>query len=211
MPILLYCLSQPTTLPGDTMTGVGGSPVFRAELTGLSIFTSSAEDSSVWLRRDLRQSAVEFHRVLAAVFKKAAVIPFRFPTIFETQDELTKHVQGRSREYKSLLEKFAGMVQMEIRISRQEPANTRSSGAAYLKGRRNAIASSEQFGDELKSALAPLDCRQRATRDGVRQFLLVERARVSEFELAARKLAVPDGISVRVSGPWPVSEFLDQS
>jgi hypothetical protein len=185
--------------------------VFRAELTGLSIFTSSAGDSSVWLKRDLRQSAVEFHHVLAAVFKKAAIIPFRFPTIFESHSELTTHVEGRSREYKCLLEKFADMVQMEIRISGQEPASTRTSGAAYLKGRRKAIASHEQFGNELKRTFAALDWRQRTTRDGVRQFLLMERARVAEFELAARKLAVPDGISVRVSGPWPVSEFLDQS
>ncbi|HJT71013.1 MAG TPA: GvpL/GvpF family gas vesicle protein [Terriglobales bacterium] len=213
MPILLYCLSQPATLPDDTIAGVAGSPVLCAELSDLCVFTSSSEDSSLWLKRELRQSGIEFHRVLAAVFSSDAIIPFRFPTIFASHDELARHIAEHSLEYKASLERFAGLVQMEIRIGRRAEVTTVKSGAAYLKGKQTAINATEQFSDDLKRALSStsLEWRQRTTRDGIRQFLLVERSRIPEFEAAARNVPVPDGMSVRVSGPWPVSEFLEQS
>ena len=187
--------------------------MLRADLSDLCIFTSSAEDSSLWLKRELRQSGIEFHRVLTAVFSSGAIIPFRFPTIFASHDELASHVAGHSHEYKASLERFANLVQMEIRIGRRAEVKTSESGAAYLKGKQKAINSTEQFSDNLKRALSStsLERRQRPSKDGVRQFLLVERSRIPEFEAAARNITVPDGISVRVSGPWPVSEFLDQS
>src|SRR6202030_3424888 len=112
MAILLYCISKCDVQASNSLTGVAGDPVVRSEIGPLATFTSRNSDSTVWLRSELKASALEFHRVLSEVFKSAAIIPFRFPTIFESEELLAEHLQERSSEYKALLEKFSDMVQM---------------------------------------------------------------------------------------------------
>jgi hypothetical protein len=191
---------------------VAGIPVDRMEGHGLAAFVSRSVDSNVWLRAPLRASALEFHRVLMELFELAAMIPFRFPTIFERDEELWVHLCDRACEYDSQLGKIGNSVQMEIRVMRPNVPDASASGADYLRERQKHLQTFKEFGAQLHSAVAGMvtDWNDRSLRDGQRYFALVERTKVHEFEQVLRGVKVPEGLNVRVSGPWPVSEFLEQ-
>ena len=212
MAILLYCIAKHDVQVRTSLTGVAGDPVVRVETGPLATFTSRNSDSAVWLRSELRASALEFHRVLSEVFKSAAIIPFRFPTIFESEEQLAEHLQERSSEYNGLLEKFTDTVQMEIRLTHPGLGTPSGSGTEYLKERQTLMRAIERFESGVHAVLSSLvkDWRQRASKDGVRAFALVGRDRVLEFRNIMRNAPVPDGFNVRITGPWPVSEFVEQ-
>ena len=213
MAILLYCIAKGEAQAIGPLTGVAGHPVIRTEFGQLATFTSRNADSAVWLQSRLRASALEFHHVLSELFKSAAIIPFRFPTIFENEQQLAEHLQERSSEYSVWLEKFSDVVQMEIRLTNSVPKTPSDSGAQYLKDRQTATRASEEFEAELRSSLSSIlnDWRHRMSKEGIRVFALVDRHRVAEFGNIMHSTPVPNGLKVRVSGPWPVSEFIEQS
>jgi hypothetical protein len=213
MAILLYCISKCDVKANNSLTGVAGDPVVRAEIGPLATFASHNSDSTVWLRSELRASALEFHRVLSEVFKSAAIIPFRFPTIFESEELLAEHLKERSSEYSGLLEKFSDVVQMEIRLTYPGLGTSSGSGTEYLNERQARVRAIERVESDVHAILSFLvkDWRQRASKDGVRAFALVDRDRVAEFRNMMLTASVPNGFNVRISGPWPVSEFMEQS
>jgi hypothetical protein len=212
MAILLYCIAKGDAATGS-LTGVAGDAISRVELGTLAVFTSSNTDKSNWLRPQLQTSALEFYRVLREIFKSTAIIPFRFPTIFDYEGQLIERLRERAREYTVLLGKFGELVQMEIRITNPDLKKPVESGTQYLKVRQTATAMIEKFATELHAALSALlqDWRQRPSKDGVRVFALIDRNQVTNFRTMMGNTPVPLGLSVRVSGPWPVSEFIEQS
>ncbi|MCU1270526.1 MAG: Gas vesicle synthesis GvpLGvpF [Acidobacteriaceae bacterium] len=213
MAILLYCIAKRDVQASNSLIGVAGDPVVRTEIGPLATFTSCNTDSAVWLRPELKASALEFHRVLSEVFKSAAIIPFRFPTIFESAEFLAEHLQERSSEYKALLEKFSDVVQMEIRLTHPGVGTRSGSGMEYLKERQTSVRATERFEIDVRAILSSLvkDWRQRTSKDEIRGFALIDRDQVAEFRNIMLNASVPDGLKVRISGPWPVSEFIEQS
>jgi hypothetical protein len=213
MAILLYCIAKGDAPPTSSLTGVAGDPIVRVELETLAAFTSSNTDKSNWLRPQLQTSALEFHRVLSEIFKSTAIIPFRFPTIFDDEGQLIERLRERASEYTALLDKFGELVQMEIRITSPDVKKPAESGTQYLKVRQTATGLIEKFAAELRTALSGLlqDWRQRPSKDGVRVFALMDRSQVTNFRTMMRNTPVPSELSVRASGPWPVSEFIEQS
>jgi hypothetical protein len=212
MSILLYCVAK-ADAPADSLTGVAGDSVLRSEVGGLAVFASRNLDSSIWLRPALQSSALEFHSVLSEVFKSVAIIPFRFPTLFENQEQLMERLKERSGEYAALLEKFQDLVQMEIRVTSPDLTTSAVSGTQYLKRRQTATRSIEKFTSELRTDLSPFlrEWRERPSKEGIRAFSLIERNRTAEFRTFMTTIPIPHELTARVSGPWPVSEFIEQS
>jgi len=213
MAILLYCIAKGDAPATDSLTGVAGDRVVRVELGSLAAFTSSNTDKSNWLRPQLQTSALEFHRVLSEIFKSTAIVPFRFPTVFDNEGQLIERLRERASEYTALLEKFRDLVQMEIRITSPGVKTFAQSGTQYLKLRQTATAIIDKFTAELQAALSELlqDWRQRSSKDGIRAFALINRNQVVDFRTMLRNTPIPRELSVRASGPWPVGEFIEQS
>ena len=151
--------------------------------------------------------------MLSEIFKSTAIIPFRFPTIFDDQEQLTQRLHEQASEYAALLDKFRELAQMEIRITNPDLKKPADSGTQYLKLRQTSTAMIEKFAAELRAILSELtqDWRQRSSKDGTRAFVLIPRDQVAEFGKILRATPAPRGLSVRVSGPWPVSEFIELS
>ena len=214
MPLLLYCIAKPSALLNEPPVGVAGCPVSRLEVPNLAAFVSRNSDSGIWLRTPLRTSALEFHRVLVELFNSAAIIPFRFPTIFEDEQALTKPLDERSDEYNAFLEKFGYSAQMEARVSYSGDGDSAPavSGTVYLRVRQNRKRALEDVASQLGIAVRSVahEWRQRSMQSGLLCFALVERYRVAEFKERMGRLRIPAGMSVRVSGPWPVAEFLGE-
>ena len=212
MSLLLYCVAKPSALQDESQPGVAGTPVSRIEGSNLAAFVSRNDHHEVWLRTPLSTSALEFHRVLTGLFKAAAIIPFRFPTILESDQELAELLNQRSSEYNTLLSKFENWTQMEAQVSYSNPGGPAptESGTEYLLERQRRQRTLADFGSELGSAISVAgEWRHRSMKSGLRCFALVERNRIAQFKERMQSISVPAGLKVRVSGPWPVSEFLD--
>jgi Gas vesicle synthesis protein GvpL/GvpF len=207
--ILLYCV---TTGPPSTHSqpGVAGSLVSRLEHSGLTIFFSENSTTDLWLKTPLSKSANEFHRVQQEIFRGTAIIPFRFPTILEDGDKLRAHLEERSGEYRSLLARFASFVQIDITVT-QTASSPPPSGAEYLRERQGRNQTLDEFTTLLRSEAGTLakDWRQRSIANGLRCFALIERNQIQEFNERMKTVSMPSQLSARVSGPWPVAEFLD--
>jgi hypothetical protein len=213
MSLLLYCVAKPSALQDESQPGVAGTPVSCIECSNLAAFVSRSDHREIWLQAPLSTSALEFHRVLTGLFKSAAIIPFRFPTILENDQELAELLNQQSSAYNTLLSKFENWTQMEARVSYSNPGRPAptGSGTEYLLERQRRQRMLADFGSELGTAVFSVagEWRQRTMKSGLRCFALVERNRVAEFKERMRSISVPARLKVRVSGPWPVTEFLD--
>ena len=210
MPLLLYCVAEASAAL-DSGTGVASSVVARSEHSGLSMFYSENQSTESWLKSPVRNSAKEFHRIQQALFRSAAIIPFRFPTILESHEKLRQHLSEHAAEYQTALNQFAKFVQMDIALTQAPSASAISSGREYLRDRQRRTHTLEQLAAEFRREVEPLisDWRQRSTSNGLRCFALVERKRVAGFNQKMKTASVSPDVSARVSGPWPVAAFLD--
>lgn len=211
MPILLYCIAESSPSLPAVLAGVGGLPVARIERSDLAAFISQSSTRDAWDRLPLRQSASEFYRVLQQLFEPGAILPFRFPTVLDTDTEVSNHLEMNVKLYGDLLNKFRGSAQMEALISYSAPDPHGLSGTGYLRARK-------QHGDELKQVAASLksltmphisDWRCRSAQNILRCFALVDRSSVPEFKRQVQSIALPSRVGVRITGPWPVTEFLN--
>jgi Gas vesicle synthesis protein GvpL/GvpF len=211
MPALLYCVAKQAVINEMELTGVAGTPVRRREWAGLAAFFSPSEDSAVWLRAPLRTSALEFHRVCMAAFESDAIIRYRFPTVFQTEQELAGYLEQHAAEYNQVLRRIAGMCQMEVRVAWSVETGPAPSGTQYLQERQSRLRAVEAFGHELGKSVQSIggEWRQRISRDNLHGFGLVRRAQVEDFRHLMSNVRVPEKFSMRKSGPWPVTEFLD--
>ena len=209
MAILLYCVTSDSPSK-HSQPGVAGSLVSHLEHSGLTIFFSENPTTDLWLKTPLSKSANEFHRVQQEIFRGTAIIPFRFPTILEDGEKLRAHLEERSGEYIRLLARFANFVQIDVTIT-HTASSPPPSGAEYLRERQGRNQTLDAFATQLRSEAGTLakDWRQRSIANGLRCFALVERNQIQEFNERMKTVSMPFQLSARVSGPWPVAEFLD--
>jgi gas vesicle protein GvpL/GvpF len=212
MALLLYCVAD-SFAQLNSQSGVAGSIVSESDYTGVKVFYSESSASDVWLRAPLRTSGRQFHSVQQELFRAGAIIPFRFPTILENSDKLREHLDLRSTEYKSLLRRFANQVQMDLALTHATAPPASLSGGDYLRERQTRHRLLHDFAADLHAQATPLakDWRQRSLSNGLRCFALVERDQVQQFNAKMKMVYAPAELSVRISGPWPVAEFLDFS
>ena len=160
----------------------------------------------------MKDDALEFHRVTTELFRQAAIIPFRFPTLLSSKTQIEAHLRERAETYRVALEQFRGMVQMEVRIGlagSSKPADT-STGAEYLKSRAQRA---RQFAQAIAACRAAIqqeviDWRQRESSHGVRCFFLVRREAVERVREHISGARLQPTLTATLSGPWPPTEFL---
>jgi hypothetical protein len=214
MALLLYCVADSDAPVAGTLQGVSQSPLLRLEGHGLTTFASRSSSRELWVRRPVAEAALEFHQVLQQLFRTTVILPFRFPSIIESEGELDQHLEQHAASYKSALENFRNSVQLEARIIDSyggEDASRALSGTEYLreKERRATALASLVSRLELAADGTAKHWRTRAMQNGLRLFALVDRERVMAFKSALGSVSMPPGLSLRISGPWPVTEFLN--
>lgn len=213
MSILLYCAAERDKGSHGALAGVKGLPVLCTEHSGIEVFYSQHVHDENWTTPSLEQTAKQFHAVLRQLFQNRAVIPFRFPTVLKDQESLREHLAGAAGEYAAQIRKFADDVQMEAMFSETAHAAIvgETSGTEYLRQKQkrdaaygSAIAALQGFAGTLVG-----DWKQKQTPSGIRLFALVKRTAVSGFLQRMQSFGVPSGFTIRVTGPWPVTEFLE--
>lgn len=209
--MLAYCIAEQQKQIDIPDTGVEGGPIRWIDLDALRCFIS---DFGVQMPRERVPEMVKvFNDVLQRIFAQTAIIPFRFPTIVESEAALRKFVKSHSAEYRSALHRLRDKVQMDVRIlAKPERAETSpQSGKAYLQQRSALHREAQSILQEFRrvSHSVAEEWGQGAAADGIRAFALVERSSLPIFLEKIAKVPIPTGISARVTGPWPPGEFIE--
>ncbi len=162
----------------------------------------------------LKKAALQFHQVLREILAVTTPIPFRFPTLLENSEVMEQHLAPEQELYRAALERVDGAVQYEIvgtwEAETQADLATPVSGREYLKRRQEASGRVQVVEEKLKSVTTDSvrEWRSRQERKTHRWFALVPRASRERFLAALRTAGGSVGIRLRLSGPWPPSEFV---
>lgn len=212
MPVLLYCIAAAADEFQKLLNGVAGLEVQRAKSGELAAYFSESDVPEAWLRLPLRDAALQFHRVLMQFFETATILPFQFPTVFETEDSLKDHIATHSANYTLLLERFRNHVQMDVRVTnRRSGSATASSGTQFLRERLDRRRTLDSVEHALRDGTGGIVVRwvRQDVSDGFRASALVDRGKLDIFNTNLAAIQLETGMQARVSGPWPVTAFIN--
>lgn len=190
--------------------GVSGEPVRVISEERLRVLWSEVE----WpfAPQKMQQNAVEFHAVITGVFSRVAVAPFRLLSVFEDEGALAGFVTQHAGELIADLEGLKDFVQMECVLYVPGERGQAESGTAYLRQRADTLRKVEDAAERVRNALTGVaaEVRVREGKNGRRVYALMARGSEARFREAVRGVPQGDGVSRRVSGPWPAAEFLSE-
>lgn len=209
--MLAYCIAAGQKQIESPDSGVEGAAIRSIKVDALRCFLS---DFDAQMSRERVPEMVKvFNDVLQRIFAQTAIIPFRFPTIVEDEAALRAFVERHSAEYRSALHRLRDKVQMDVRImAKPKQAETSPrSGKVYLQQKSSLQREAQSILQEFRrvSHSVAETWGQGAAPGGIRAFALVERSSLPLFLEKIAKVAIPAGISARVTGPWPPSEFIE--
>jgi len=215
MSCLLYCVTQQNQAV-NVATGVCDFAVQSREMLGVRVYWSTVDNPEAVLgeAESLKKSALQFHQVLREILAVTTPIPFHFPTLLESEDVFERHLAAEQELYRAALERTADAVQYEVvgtwAVEEQADLATPVSGREYLKRRQEAVGRIAAVESKLKSVTADSvrEWSGRQERKTHRWFALVPRAARERFIASLRSAGSSEGIRLRLSGPWPPSEFV---
>ena len=207
--MLLYCMTEAETAVDRLPPGVGEAPVEALAAGGVLCFYSRVQNLTA-SAEGFRADALRFHAVVRAILDRAAVVPFRFPALLETDLEIREFLASHAPAYLQDLRRLRGLVQMEVRIKAEDAFPEPQSGKEYMDARAAETRALQAHADAVVAAAGGLIAEWQARREacGLRGYALVRREQVAAFEQRVRALSPVQGASIMVSGPWPPSEFL---
>ncbi|MGA2906020.1 MAG: GvpL/GvpF family gas vesicle protein [Candidatus Korobacteraceae bacterium] len=215
MPSLLYCVTQPSPAV-SIAAGVSEAAVCSTELLGVRVYWSDLDhpEAALGETESLKKATQQFHQVLREVLAVTTPIPFQFPTLLEGAETFEQHLAPEQEFYRQALERIDNAVQYEIvgtwDDQQQADLATPVSGREYLKRRQESLARVAAVESKLKSVTADSvrEWRSRQERKSYRWFALVPRDHRERFIAALRTAGASQGVRLRLSGPWPPSQFV---
>ncbi len=215
MASLLYCVTQPEPAVVVAAAVCDGAVQSR-NMLGVRVYWSEIEapEQCFAESESLKKAALQFHEVLREILATTTPIPFRFPTMLESADVLEQHLAAEQELYRAALERVNGAVQYEIVATWASEEQTDSaapvSGREYLKRRQEAAERIAAVENKLKrvAADAVREWCGRQERKTHRWFALVPRENRERFLASLRGAGGSEGVRLRLSGPWPPSEFV---
>jgi hypothetical protein len=134
--------------------------------------------------------------------------------LLESAEVFEQHLALEQESYRKALERIGNAVQYEIvgtwADEQQADLATPVSGREYLKRREEALGRVAAVESKLKSVTADSvrEWRARRERKTHRWFALVPRDDRERFIASLRGAGASQGVRLRLSGPWPPSEFV---
>ena len=118
-----YCLTELHTLSNGTrarrpflldgIQGVNGGPVFGYPSGEFAVIVSEYDRSNGELDQ---KSVLEHARVVSVCFRQGTVLPFRFGTVFDTDEALRQAVRANRRAFGESVQKLRGKAEMHIKL-----------------------------------------------------------------------------------------------
>jgi len=215
MAVLLYCVTQPSSAVNG-IAGVCDSAVQSHETAGLRVYWSEIADPEACLGspESLKKAAGQCQQVLREILGNTTPIPFQFPMLVEDADALEQQVAAGQETYHAVFGRIGDAVQYEVAGSwaADEHADlaTPVKGSEYVKRRQEATARIAAIDSKLKTVTvdAVKEWRSRQERKTHRWFALVPRDGRELFIACLKSAGPSEGVRLRLSGPWPPSEFI---
>jgi Gas vesicle synthesis protein GvpL/GvpF len=231
-----YCITEQKAFQGETrarrpfaieeLRGIGGAPVYGYPSGELALIVSEYVPTA-----DLDQQAILEHaRVIAECFRNTTVLPFRFGTVFDTDDALRRAVRSNRKAFLSSVERLRGKAEMHLKLMVKDGSLREAmtdvvlpmtTGGEYLtKLREKAVRHRERqtkaraISVQVHKLFNPLEeevsCKKVDSGGMMIDIAhLVDHKEVEKYQArynsAARQLK---DCRMSVSGPWPPYHFL---
>ncbi len=212
MPILPYCIYDPSAQLPEIVTGVmqaSTKTLVEGDVAALFSEVSALPTEA----GELAQAAMSFQSTVQQAFGAGVVIPFRFPTLLADESALRAHLVERREEYRRALSKLQGLAQMEVRLTKLGGtlrSEAPQSGTEYLKSRQSESKSVADATSAIREAAGDLvrEWRQRESGGVTRCYALITHDAAAEFKRRVGFVRLAGGMRAIISGPWPASEFV---
>jgi hypothetical protein len=231
-----YCITEQQAFHGDTrarrpfpvegLKGIGEAQTFGYPSGEFAVIVSEYVPAGEFGQDALRQHA----HVIGECFKRTTVLPFRFGTVFDSDDALRRAVRLNRKAFIESVSRLKGKAEMHIKLlvkdgslreALQEIILPNTVGSEYLsKLREKAVRQRERqtkaraLSVQVHKIFDPLDqdvCCRKADSGGMLIDIahLIEHKQVQKYQnryqMATRHLP---GVEVVMSGPWPPYRFI---
>jgi hypothetical protein len=228
-----YCIVEQQSLLGaararrpfplNNLQGIGGSQVFGYPSGDFAVVVTPYESATLD-----QQSALDHARVISECFKMSTVLPFRFGTVFDSDEALRRAVRSNRRHFQENVNQLRGKSEMHLKLVVRDGALREvigalpaSVGIEYLNKLRERAALDRDRQSKAKTLsvqvhrlfnpLAEEISCKKVDSGGLLIDIahLIDSKSVEKYQnryaSAARQLK---NCELAISGPWPPYHFL---
>lgn len=181
----------------NVFSGIADRPVFPVREGRMAMLVSRLDAGFV----PRAQSIVEHSRAVHRVFDRHTVLPFRFGTSFENEDQVRRVLLANRTKFQDAMNRLRNMAEMHVKLLFSGPAGPEQ---ALLERARKLL------GDIFPAAEEQISLRLLRNGDCMVDFAhLVERAGSDAYRQAYTRAAEHIAeCQVLISGPWPPYHFM---
>lgn len=210
--------------PVESLAGVGNNQVFAYPSGELAVIVSEYTPGEL-----NQQAVIEHARVVSECFRNTTVLPFRFGTVFESDEALRRALRSNRKAFTDSVSRLKGKAEMHLKLVvkdgslRQAMTDIElpdSVGGEYLSRLREKAARQRErqtkaraISVQVNRLFHPLEEEVSCRKDETGGMLIdiahlidekaIERYQNS-FSSAARQLK---NCEILISGPWPPYHF----
>src|SRR5713226_902732 len=215
-----YCLTEHPTLANgvrsrrpyvlEGMQGVNSAPVMSYPSGEFAVIVSEYDRATSKLDE---KSVLEHARVVSRSFRTATVLPFRFGTIFDTEDAIRQAVRANRRTFCESVERLRGKMEEIVlpdTVGREYLLKLREKASRERERQTKARALSVQVHKLFNPLEEEVSCKK-VDADGMLLDIahLIDTKSIEKYQnrysTAAKQLK---NCQMVVTGPWPPYHFL---
>jgi hypothetical protein len=209
--------------PVPALTGIGGAQVFAFPSGDFSVIVSELAQGAIESR-----AAYEYAHVVGECFKRGTVLPFRFGTIFDTEEGLRQSLKLNRKTFLASVAQLRGKSEMRLRVLLRDAEvsgadSEVTGGAAYLASlhakalldrerQSRARTVSQQVHRVFNPIQEEISCKKTAQGALMLDIAhLIESQSVPKYQnrLNAVQRQLPN-CQVILTGPWPPYHFMPE-
>jgi hypothetical protein len=220
-----YCLTEQQSHNGarsrrpfilEGLSGVDAAPVLSYPSGEFAVVVSEYNHEGELDKRAILEHA----RVVSACFRTMTVLPFRFGTVFETDDALRQAVRSNRRTFGETVQRLRGKAEMHLKVVihdgslREVMTNILTKLRVQASRERERQTKARALSVQVHRLFNPLDeeitCKK-VDADGMLIDIahLIEHKSVDKYQnrytMAAKQLK---NCEILISGPWPPYHFM---
>ena len=231
-----YCITEQQAFQGTTrarrpfpienLRGVNGTQVFGYPSGDFAVIVSEYVSNG----QLTQQAVVEHARVIGSCFERTTVLPFRFGTVFDTDDAMRRAVRSNRKQFTASVDRLRGKAEMHLKLvvkdgSLREAMTDivlpKTTGGEYLTSLREKASRQRErqtkaraLSTQVNKLFHPLEeeisCRRIETGAMLIDIAhLIEHKSIEKYQnrftSAASQLK---GCELNISGPWPPYHFM---
>jgi gas vesicle protein GvpL/GvpF len=231
-----YCITEQQAFQGsararrpfpiEEMRGIGGAQIFGYPSGDFAVIVSEYVANG----QLTQQAVVEHARVVSTCFDKTTVLPFRFGTVFDSDEALRRAVRGNRKQFLASVDRLRGKAEMHLKLvikdgwvreAMSEIALPMTAGREYLTCLREkasrqrerqtkARALSVQVQKLFHPLQAEVSCRKNESGGMLIDIAhLIEHKSIEKYQNRFNSAATQlKGCEMVISGPWPPYHFM---